>query len=29
MTEQLHRDGIVICHNRVRRLMRLTGLWIL
>ena len=26
MTEQLHRDGIVIGHNRVRRLMRLMGL---
>ncbi len=26
MTEQLHRDGIVIGHNRIRRLMRLMGL---
>ena len=26
MTAQLHRDGIVIGHNRILRLMRLRGL---
>ncbi len=26
MTAQLRRDGFLIRHNRVRRLMRLTGL---